>query len=117
MNNNQAQTSTLIALAIRNNDNKFKPQTGFAPRDKRLPIPAVESVGFVEKNFTKPEGGSGVASPLNESTTKPRTYHTNKVYTDPTGLLTFIVKPLNEIYFDDSSVPSNEIKFKLNAPT
>lgn len=60
-------------------------------------------------------GGTGYTSPLIE-TTQPRTYFPDRLYVSTDGLLCMIVKPLENIYFVDSSNPPQEVQFILREP-
>lgn len=60
-------------------------------------------------------GGTGYTSPLIE-TTQPRTYFPDRLYVSTDGLLCMIVKPLENIYFVDSSNPPQEVQFVLREP-
>lgn len=60
-------------------------------------------------------GGTGYTSPLIE-TSQPRTYFQERLYVSTDGLLCMIVKPLENIYFVDSSNPPQDVQFVLREP-
>ena len=76
---------------------------------------ATASNGTAYVDYGDTGGGTGYTSPLIE-TTQPRTYFPERLYVSTDGLLCMIVKPLENIYFVDSSNPPQEVQFILREP-
>lgn len=73
------------------------------------------SHGTAYADYGDTGGGTGYTSPLIE-TTQPRTYFPDRLYVSTDGLLCMIVKPLENIYFVDSSNQPQEVQFVLREP-
>lgn len=91
------------------------PNTNVIPAAKaRGAAPAVTSAAPLP-GAAKSGSGSGIASPLVETAYAARQWWSEKQLTTTDGLVTFVIKPVKEVTFQDQA--ATEIKLQFKAPT
>ena len=88
--------------------------------DKRLPAAKPVStigtrVGSSDRKPSQASGGSGIASPLVETSYGSRTYHADRELTSSDGVFTMVWHPANEMHFADAK--GNAVTIQYKAPT